>query len=59
MIALRVAELRVLAAATRAAASIEMELETSTARFALRGIHPEESVDFVDAETAARFGGDA
>ena len=57
MIALRVAELRVLAAATRAAASIEMELETSTARFALRGIHPEESV--VDAETAARFGGDA
>jgi hypothetical protein len=40
MIALRVAELRVLAAATKAAASLEMGLETSTARFALRNIHP-------------------
>ena len=30
-----------LGAATRAAASIEMELETSTSRFALRNIHPD------------------
>ena len=41
MIALRVAELRKEAVATRAAASIEMELETSTSRFALWNIHPD------------------
>ena len=41
MIALRVAELRKEAVATRAAASIEMELETSTSRFVLRNIHPD------------------
>jgi hypothetical protein len=40
MIALRVAELRKEAVATRAAASIEMELETSTSRFVMRNIHP-------------------
>ena len=40
MIALRVAELRKDAVATRAAASIEMELETSTSRFVMRNIHP-------------------
>ena len=39
MVALRVAELRKEAVATRAAASIEMELETSTSRFVLRNIH--------------------
>ena len=41
MIALRVAELRKEAVATRAAASIEMELETSTSRFVMRNIHPD------------------
>ena len=40
MIALRVAELRKEAVATKAAASIEMELETSTSRFVMRNIHP-------------------
>jgi hypothetical protein len=39
MIALRVAELRKEAVATKAAPSIEME--TSTARFVLRNIHPD------------------
>jgi hypothetical protein len=39
MIALRVAELRVLAAASKATASIETE--TRTARFVMRNIHPD------------------
>ena len=41
MTSLRVAELRVLAAATKAAASVEMGLETSTSRFVMRNIHPD------------------
>ena len=40
MVALWVAELRKEAVATRAAASIEMEMETSTSRFVMRNLHP-------------------
>jgi hypothetical protein len=54
MIALRVAELRKEAVATRAAASIEMELETSTSRFALRGIHPEAAKALREIRIAGR-----
>ena len=58
MIALRVAELRKEAVATRAAASIEME--TSTTRFVLRNIHPsaaEALREFASQVVDARDGG--
>ena len=61
MIALRVAELRKEAVATKAAASIEME--TSTARFVLRNLHPdavkavrEFASQVVDAEDGGAMG---
>ena len=60
MVALWVAELRKEAVATRAAASIEMELETSTARFVLRNIHPDAANvlrEFASQVVDARDGG--
>ena len=60
MVALWVAELPKEAVATRAAASIEMELETSTARFVLRNIHPDAANvlrEFASQVVDARDGG--